>query len=108
MMSDLPMWATLPASLLMIIGGLLTLVGSLGLLRLPGFFARMHGPSMGNTLGAGCVLIASMLVSSAFAQRVLVHEIIITIFILMTSPITAMLLMRAAVYRTGARQQQPE
>lgn len=98
--SDLPTWAMVPAAILLIVGGTVTVIGSLGLLRLSPFFARMHGPSMGNTLGAGCVLIASMLLSSALAQRPVVHEILITVFIVMTAPMTAMLLMRAAVSRT--------
>ncbi len=102
---DLPLWATLPASLLLVLGGLLTVIGSLGLLRLPTFFARMHGPSMGNTLGAGCVLVASMITSSALLHRVLIHEILITVFIVIASPITAMLVMRAAMYRTRVNEE---
>jgi multicomponent K+:H+ antiporter subunit G len=101
--TDLPLWAMAPAAVLLIVGGLLTVVGSLGLLRLPTFFARMHGPSMGNTLGAGCILLASMLVSSALAHRPVVHEVLITVFIVTTAPMTAMLLMRAAVHRSKAR-----
>lgn len=97
---DLPAWAALPAALLLIGGGLLTVIGSLGMLRLPSFYARMHGPSMGNTLGTGSVLIASMLVSSALAHRPVIHEILITVFIVTTAPMTAMLLMRAATHRT--------
>jgi len=100
-LTELPLWATLPAALLLMVGGLLTVVGSLGLLRLPHFYARMHGPSMGNTLGTGCVLIASLLVSSALAHRPVVHELLITVFIVTTSPMTAMLLMRAAVHRSA-------
>lgn len=100
-----PLWATVPASLLLVIGGLVTVTGSLGLLRLPGFFARMHGPSMGNTLGTGCVLIASMLVSSAILQRPVFHEILITVFIVVTTPVTAMLVMRAAAYRTRVNEE---
>ncbi len=97
--ADIPLWAALPAALLLVCGGLLTLVGSLGLLRLESFYARIHAPTMGNTLGAGCVLIASMLVSSALAQRPVIHELLITVFILITSPVTAILLMRAAIFR---------
>ncbi len=58
------MWADLLASLLLVSGGVLALIGSAGLLRLPDLFARIHGPTMGNTLGLGCVLLASMLVAS--------------------------------------------
>ncbi|HNR22808.1 MAG TPA: monovalent cation/H(+) antiporter subunit G [Steroidobacteraceae bacterium] len=96
---ELPMWAAVPAALLLIASGLLTAIGSLGLLRLPSFQARMHGPSMGATLGCGCMLFASMFVSSAIAGRPVLHEFLITVFVVMTAPATAMLLMRASIYR---------
>jgi multicomponent K+:H+ antiporter subunit G len=98
--ADVPLWAALPAAVLLICGGLLTVVGSLGLLRLDSFFARIHAPTMGSTLGAGCVLIASMLTSTALAQRPVIHELLITLFILITAPVTTMLLMRAAILRS--------
>ncbi len=66
------------AALLLMCGGLLALVGSVGLLRLRSFYARMHPVTMGTTLGTGCVLIASMLVSSALLKRPVVHEVLIT------------------------------
>lgn len=103
--TELPVWAALPAALLLIIGGLLTVTGSLGLLRLPTFLMRMHGPSMGNTLGAGSVLIASMIISSATVGHPVIHEILITVFIVTSSPVTAMLLMRAAIYRTRINEE---
>jgi multicomponent K+:H+ antiporter subunit G len=99
-LETLPAWAALPAAVLLILGGLSTAIGSLGLARLGTFFQRMHGPSMGNTLGTGCVLIASILVSTALANRPVVHEILITVCIVITAPMTAMLLMRAAVHRS--------
>jgi multicomponent K+:H+ antiporter subunit G len=102
-LETLPAWAAVPAALLLIFGGLFTAIGSLGLVRLGTFFQRMHGPSMGNTLGTGCVLIASIFVSTALANRPVVHEILITVFIVITAPMTAMLLMRAAVDRSNAR-----
>lgn len=96
---DLPNWALIPASALLVLGGLLTVVGSLGLLRLRDFYSRMHPPTMGTTLGAGCVLIASMIVSSALLGRPVIHEILITVFVVISAPVTAMLLIRAAVSR---------
>jgi multicomponent K+:H+ antiporter subunit G len=104
-LENLPAWAAVPAAILLVLGGLFTLIGSLGLLRLEQFFQRMHAPSMGNTLGTGCVLAASVLVSSALANRVIVHEILITVFIVITAPMTAILLMRAAVQRSGVRHE---
>jgi multicomponent K+:H+ antiporter subunit G len=103
-LETLPAWAALPAAVLLILGGLFTVIGSFGLVRLGAFFQRMHGPSMGNTLGTGCVLIASILVSTALASRPVVHELLITVFVVTTAPMTAMLLMRAAVHRSNARQ----
>lgn len=101
---NLPTWALVPSAVLLVIGGLVTLIGSLGLLRLPDFFARMHGPSMGNTIGTGCVLVASMITSSAITGRPVVHELLITLFIVMSSPVTSMILMSAALYRDRVRK----
>jgi multicomponent K+:H+ antiporter subunit G len=100
---DLPGWAALPAGILLILGGLLVLIGAIGLLRMKSFFARMHPPAMGSTLGTGCVLIASMLVSSAIEGRPVVHEVLITLFLVMTTPVSAMTLMAAAIARTKTR-----
>lgn len=101
MIDTLSPWVAIPAAVLLIFAGLLTLVGSLGLLRLKSFYARMHSPTLGATLGTGCVLIASMLVSSAVTHRFMIHELLIAAFMTMTAPVTAILLMRAA--RSRAR-----
>lgn len=97
--ASVPLWAAIPAALLLVCGSLLALIGSLGLLRFDQFYARLHAPTLGNTLGAGCVLLASILVSSALAQRPVLHEVLITLCLVVTSPITTMLLMRAALLR---------
>jgi len=102
-MTEIPLWAALPAGVLLIAAGLLAVIGSFGLLRMPDFFTRMHPPAMGTTLGVGCVLIASMLVSSAAIGRPVIHELLITLFVVMTAPVTAMMLARAAVYRSDRR-----
>jgi multicomponent K+:H+ antiporter subunit G len=95
----IPVWAAVPAAILLILGGLLTVIGSLGLVRLRDFYQRIHAPSMGSTLGLGCVLIASMILSSFLRGTPVVHDILITVFVVTTAPITTMLLMRAAVRR---------
>ena len=71
--ATLPLWVTIPGTLLLVLAGLTTLIGSFGLLRLRDFFSRMHGPSMTNTVAAGATLVASMLVSSATAGRPIIH-----------------------------------
>jgi multicomponent K+:H+ antiporter subunit G len=95
----IPAWAAVPAAILLMLGGLCAVIGSLGLARLKSFYQRMHGPSMGSTLGLGCVLLASMLLSTVTRGHPVVHEILITVFVVTTAPITAMLLMGAAVQR---------
>ena len=102
-MSELSAWAAVPAAILLIAAGLLAAIGALGLVRLPDFLMRMHPPAMGSTLGAGCVLVASILVLSAVEGRPVVHALLITLFLVMTTPVTAMLLARAAVYRRERR-----
>lgn len=95
----LPDWAALLVSLLLILGASIILIGALGLLRLRTFYQRIHGPAITITLGAGSLLIASMLYFTVAQSRVVVHEIIITVFLLLTAPVVAMMIMRAAVYR---------
>ncbi|MDB5748686.1 MAG: cation:proton antiporter [Massilia sp.] len=97
--TDLPAWAALPVSLLLILGASIILIGALGLLRLPSFYQRIHGPAITITLGAGCILIASMVYFTAAQARLVIHEVIISVFLLMTAPVVSMLIMRAAVYR---------
>lgn len=92
-------WLAVPAAVLLVLGGLITLVGAAGLLKLPDFCTRMHAPTLGTTLGAGCVLVASMLVSSGVEGRPVVHELLIGVFLTATAPVTAILLMRAARQR---------
>ncbi len=104
----IPFWADLLGSLLLISGSLLTLIGSLGLLRLPNLFARMHGITLGNTLGLGCVLLASILLASIHAERFVFQEVLITLFMISTSPVTTILLMRSGIYRKRADTEQKQ
>jgi len=98
-LTSLATWAALPVSLLLILGAFIILTGAVGLLRLPTFYQRIHGPAITITLGAGCVLLASMITFTILQSRVVIHELLISIFILMTAPVVSMMIMRAAVYR---------
>ena len=97
--ATLPWWAAVPVAVLLVIGGLITLVGTLGLLRLKTFYQRIHGPAIAISTGAGCILVASMVYFTAAQSRLVIHELLIGAFVLMTAPVVAMLLMRAALYR---------
>jgi multicomponent K+:H+ antiporter subunit G len=97
--ADLPIWAALPIALLLVLGAGLALIGTIGLLRLRTFYERVHAPTLGTTLGIGCVLLASMLFFSLLQTRFVLHEILIAMLMVVTTPVTLMLLVRAALYR---------
>ncbi len=100
--ADLPLWAALPVALLLLLGAGLGLTGSIGLLRLRSFYDRVHAPTLGTTLGIGCILLASMLYFSVAQTRLVLHEILIAVFVVITTPVTIMLLARAALHRDRA------
>jgi multicomponent K+:H+ antiporter subunit G len=97
--ADLPAWAALPTAFLLLLGAGLALTGSLGLLRLGSFYDRIHAPTLGTTMGISCVLLASMLFFSVLETRLVLHELLIAILMVVTTPVTLMLLARAALYR---------
>jgi multicomponent K+:H+ antiporter subunit G len=86
-------------------GAFFALVGSIGLARLPDFFTRLHGPTKATTLGIGSLLIASMLFFSTRGDGLVLHELLITLFLFMTAPVSAHLLAKAALHRAGARRE---
>ncbi len=98
-------WA---AGILIVLGALLALSGSLGLLRLKSFYERVHPPTMGTTLGTGLILIGSMLHFSVLEGRPVLHEILIGALMTVTTPVTYMLLVRAALHRDHAEGRDPE
>jgi multicomponent K+:H+ antiporter subunit G len=95
----LPAWAALLIALLVLIGAAVTLIGSLGLLRLGNFYARVHAPTLGTTLGVGSILAGSALCFSVLEARPVVHEVLIAVFVTLTTPVTLLLVVRAALYR---------
>lgn len=96
---DLPAWAALMVAFMVLLGAGITLVGSLGLLKLKTFYERVHAPTLGTTLGTGFIVLGSMICFSVIQSRPLVHELLIIAFVTVTTPITLMLLARAALYR---------
>ncbi len=97
--SELPAWAALLTAFLLLLGAGLAFTGSLGLLRLKTFYDRVHAPTLGTTLGTGSILIASMLFFSVLETRFVIHEILIAVFVTVTTPVTLVLLVRAAIFR---------
>jgi multicomponent K+:H+ antiporter subunit G len=90
---------TTVAAVLVLAGALLAFIGSLGLLRMKTFFERVHPPTMGTTLGTAFVLAGSMLYFTALESRLVLHEILIGVFMMLSTPVTYVLLGRAALRR---------
>ena len=100
--ADLPAWAALLVAFLVLAGSALTLLGVVGLVRLRSFYQRVHAPTLGTTWGAGSILIASMVFFSILESRLVLHEVLIAVFVTVTTPVTLMMLARAALYRDRA------
>lgn len=82
---------------LLAIGSFFVLVGSFGLVKLSEFFKRLHGPTKATTLGVGCILIASIAWHALLGDGLGLRELLITLFLFITAPISAHLMARAAL-----------
>lgn len=98
-MTPIPEWLQVAIALVVLIGALVTFIGTIGLMRFATFYQRIHAPTLGSSLGAALILAASSLHSSLAFGRPILHEVLVLIFILVTTPVTLMLLARAALYR---------
>ena len=82
------------AAVLVLIGALFALIASIGLLRLPDFYTRMHAASKAGTLGS-CVMLMALAVH-ADDLAVTLRALGGVVFFLLTAPISAHLLAKAA------------
>lgn len=92
-------WIEILVSILLIIGGTFIVIGSFGLAKLPDFYTRLHAPTKATTLGIGSVLMASMVVHTINDGSVSIHEVVISLFLFITAPISAHMLSKAALHR---------
>jgi multicomponent K+:H+ antiporter subunit G len=104
MVDELPVWAAILVSVLVLAGAVIALLGSIGLAKLHSFYERLHAPTLGSSLGTFLILFGSVLYFSISGHRLLVHEILIFLFVSITTPVTLMLLARAALYRDRAEK----
>jgi multicomponent K+:H+ antiporter subunit G len=86
-------------AIFLFISGVFGLVGSYGLLKLNDPMSRLHAPTKATTLGVGGVLIASIIHSWALEQHLSLHELLITLFLFLTAPITAHFLAKVHIHR---------
>lgn len=85
---------------LLLIGAGFTFVATIGLLRLPDLYSRMHSASKVGTVGSGCILIALAVFSVETA--IVTRALAAIVFLILTAPISAHLLAKAS-YAAGYR-----
>lgn len=86
---------------LILIGAFFLVVGSFGLAKLPDMMRRLHGPTKATTLGVGALLIASMLYFLLGAGSFSIHELMITLFLFLTAPVSAHMVAKAHILRAA-------
>lgn len=92
---------------LLVVGGLFGVIGGWGLVRLPDPMTRLHAPTKAATLGVGAVLIASMAAMWGRYGIVSWHELLITLFLFLTAPITGLFIAKAHMHLSWRRDELP-
>jgi multicomponent Na+:H+ antiporter subunit G len=85
---------------LLVFGSAFAFLAALGIVRLPDLYTRMHAASKAGAVGAGLVLLGVAFV--ALDGAVMLRAILGILFLLLTTPVSAHLLARAA-YRAGVQ-----
>ncbi len=92
----------------LVIGGVFGFVGSYGLIKLDNPMSRLHAPTKATTLGVGGVLIASILFTLMSEGRLSLHELLITLFLFLTAPITANFIAKMHIHRHETPESLPK
>ncbi len=107
-MNDMSLWVQIPIAILLVVGGLFTLIGAIGMVRFGDFFMRLHAPTKATTLGVGGVVFASFLVQLA-AGELAFRELLVTAFLFVTAPVSANLMAKAGLHlRVHSQAEAPE
>lgn len=91
-------WIELIVSVFLVAGAVFVFIGSLGLAKLPDFYTRLHAPTKATTLGMGGLLAASAILMTYQQGHLSLHELLITLFLLITAPVTAHMLAKTAMH----------
>lgn len=99
----LPLWAEILVAFFALGGGIISLLGASGLVRLPTFFSRLHAPALITTAGIWCLMLATITYFSVQSGSLALNVLLLGLFIAITAPVTTILLMRAALFRARQR-----
>ncbi len=91
--------ADIAISALILLGAGFALIGSWALVRLPTLMERLHGPTKATTLGLGGMLVASVLFFRASQGHWSAHELLISLFLFTTAPISANMIAKVYLHR---------
>ena len=89
-------WVELIAGVLLLAGAAFVLVSAIGVVRFPDVYMRMHAATKAGTLGAGLMLGAASVVFGDLG--ITVRSFVVFFFLLLTAPVAAHVLGRAAYY----------
>ena len=87
-------------AILILLGASIMFLGSVGMIRFPDVYSRIHALGVSGTLGIGCILLASFVFFCFVENNGSVKEIIVIVVLFLTSPVAVHLLSQAA-YRRG-------
>ena len=82
---------------LLLFGTFFVVIGAFGLVKLKDFFRRLHAPTKASTLGVGCILAASVGYHLVVGEDPQPRELLITVFLFITAPVSAHLMAKAAL-----------
>ena len=100
--------AEILVSIALVVSGIFGFVGSYGLVKLRTTLQRLHAPTKATTLGVGGVLIASIIFFFAETGHITLHELLITLFLFLTAPITANFIAKAYMARNLRPEDLPD
>jgi multicomponent Na+:H+ antiporter subunit G len=76
-------------------GGIFVVIGAVGILRMPDLFTRLHAASVGDTFGAGLMLVGMMVMAGV--SLVTLKLLFLLLFLLFVGPVATHALARAAL-----------
>ncbi len=82
---------------LLLFGTFFIVIGAFGLVKLQDFFRRLHAPTKASTLGVGCILAVSVGYHLLLGEDPQPRELLITVFLFITAPVSAHLMAKAAL-----------
>jgi len=98
-MEAAPLWAAIVVSVCLVTGAAMAFIGGIGMVRLKSFYQRVHAPTLGATAGLFLILLGSAIFFTVLRGRISVHEILIALFLTLTTPVGLILLVRATQHR---------